>query len=65
MTLLTAAVLIEEWKLPVFSRHLREAGYSYDTAGGLIDGTITLRVSFDDVVKLKSIIETANKECMK
>ncbi len=59
----TAAVVIEKWKLPIFSRHLRTAGYSYDTFPGIIAGSLTLKVSYEWVAKLKPIIEAAQNEC--
>lgn len=59
----TAAVVIEPWKLPIFSRHLREAGYSYDTAPGIAAGTITLKVAFSGVKELRAVILAAQREC--
>lgn len=59
----TAAVMIDKWKLPIFTRHLREAGYSYDTCPGLTNDTHILKVSCEWVAKLQPIIEAAQKEC--
>lgn len=59
----TAAVVIDKWKLPIFSKHLKEAGYSYDTAPGLTADTHTLKVQYEWVAKLQPIIEAAQKEC--
>lgn len=59
----TAAVIIEKWKLPIFSRHLKEAGYSYDTCPGPTDDTHTLKVPYEWVAKLQPIIEAAQAEC--
>lgn len=57
-----ASVIIEKWKLPIFSRHLGKAGYSYETCPGLTDNTHTLIVNYVWVAKLKSVIEAAQKE---
>lgn len=59
----TAAVVIEKWKLPIFSKHLREAGYSYDTCAGITEGTHTLKVSYEWVAKLQPVIQAAQDEC--
>lgn len=60
-----AAVIIEKWKLPIFSRHLREAGYFYDTAPGLTSDLLTLMVDYESVAPLKFVIEAAMRECNK
>lgn len=59
----TAAVVIEKWKLPVFSRHLREASYSYDTEAGPTNDTHTLKVPYESVAALQVVVEAAQKEC--
>lgn len=58
-----AGVIIDRWKLPIFTRHLRDAGYSYDTVTSLTDSTYTLIVEFESVEKLQPIIEAAQIEC--
>ncbi len=60
----TAAVVLDSWKLPIFEKHLKAAGYKYTNVGdGLSAGTITLRVEYEWVAELKPIIEAAQKEC--
>ena len=59
----TAAVVIEEWKLLTFKKHLDAAGYSYTEHPGLMQGTLTLRVRYEWVNKLKPIVEAASKAC--
>ncbi len=59
----TAAVIIDSWKLPIFSKHLRDASFSYDTAPGMTVNTITLKVAYEWVAKLQQVIEAAQKEC--
>lgn len=58
-----AAVMIDKWKLPIFSRHLREAGFKYDTGAGVTAKTIMLKVFYDTIAGLQPIIEAAQKEC--
>ncbi|MGV0961868.1 MAG: hypothetical protein ACOYB1_18740 [Limnohabitans sp.] len=57
-----AEVLIDDWKLPVFKKHLDNAGYAYTEHPGLVKGTLTLKVKYEWVSELKPIIEAANKE---
>lgn len=59
----TAAVIIEKWKLAIFTRHLREAGFAYDTDEGITNDTYTLKVSYESVEKLKPVILAATQEC--
>ena len=59
----TAGVVIDDWKLPVFKRHLDGAGFAFTAQPGITDGTLTLRVPYEWVATLKPIIEAANTEC--
>lgn len=59
----TAAVCIDDWKLPVFKKHLDAAGYSYTEHPGITKDALTLRVKYEWVANLKPIIEAANLEC--
>lgn len=59
----TAAVAIDDWKLPVFKRHLDAAGYAYTEHPGITRGTLLLRVKYAWVGRLKPIIQAANDEC--
>lgn len=61
----TAAVVIDDYKLPVFKKHLDTANYKYTKGPGLTEGTLILSVEYDWAAKLKPIIEAANKECRK
>ena len=58
-----AGVVIDDWKLPIFHRHLGAAGYVYTQHPGITQGTLTLCVQYEWVSKLKPIIEAANEEC--
>lgn len=59
----TAGVAIDDWKLPIFKKHLDAAGYTYTEHPGLTQDTLTLVVEYEWVAELKPIIEAANKEC--
>jgi len=59
----TAAVAIDDWKLPTFKRHLDAVGYSYTVGPGVTHDTLILKVKFEWVRELKPIIEAANAEC--
>lgn len=59
----TAAVVIDDWKLPIFAKHLDAAGYNYEKHPGLAKGTLTLRVKYEWVAAIQPVIEAANKEC--
>jgi len=59
----TAAVVIDDWKLPIFKRHLDAASRTYTEGVGITADTLLLQVQYEWVADLKPIIEAANKEC--
>jgi len=58
-----SGVAIDDWKLPIFKKHLDKAGYAYTEHPGLMEGTLLLQVQYEWVSDLEPIIEAANKEC--
>ncbi len=60
-----AAIVVDDWKLPVFRKRLTEAGYAYTDAGGLTHNTTVLTVETNDMLKLKAVIENCQSECRK
>lgn len=58
-----AAVGIDDWKLPIFNRHLDEAGYKYESPRRLVNGALVLIVEYEWVHKLQLIVEAAQREC--
>lgn len=59
----TAAVIIDDWKLATFKKHLDAANYKFTQHPGVTKDTLTLRVSYEWVAKLQPVIEAANAEC--
>lgn len=59
----TAGIVIDNWKLSIFKRHLDGAGYSYTEHKGLTAGTMVLKVKTDLIAPLQRVIEAAVKEC--
>lgn len=57
-----AAILIDDWKLPIFERHLKQADYSYEQGAGITKNTILLRVVYTDVNALEKVVRAANTE---
>jgi len=58
-----ATVCIDEWKLSIFDKHLREAGFTYQNKGELVSGTLVLHVEAESADKLRPIVIAAEKEC--
>ena len=58
-----AAIGLDEWKLPIFRRHLDAAGFKYDEPVPFTAGTVILTVHYEWVYKLQPIIEAAEGEC--
>lgn len=60
-----AAVGIDDWKLPIFKKHLDAAGYKYDVPVRFTPGTLILQVHYEWLYQLQPVIEAAQQECAK
>lgn len=58
----TAAIAIDAWKLPIFQRVLREAGYTWEQHPGLTIDMLLLKVSTDNMQALAQAVLKANQE---
>ena len=57
-----AAIAIDDWKLPIFERHLNQAGYAFDNVGRFTASTLILQVSTDNPDALAIVVKAANDE---
>lgn len=57
-----AAIAIDEWKLPIFERHLKQAGYAFENAGHLTAETLVLKVNTTNLAALGEVVKAANNE---
>lgn len=57
-----AAIAIDDWKLPIFERHLAQAGYTHTDGPGLTPKTLLLTVTTDNVEALGEVVKAANTE---
>lgn len=57
-----AAIAIDEWKLPIFERRLKQAGYSFKNAGHITPGTLVLQVETTNLEALAEVAKAANDE---
>lgn len=60
-----AVIVIDNWKLPIFERHLSQAGYAYKWTPGFTDDTGVLTVEMDRLTQaatLQPIVKAANDE---
>jgi hypothetical protein len=61
---LKAGIVLDNWKLPVFERHLTSAGYSFENKGQFSPDCLTLVVVYtDDTLKLQKVVQAAFDEC--
>lgn len=58
-----AGVGLDDWKLPIFRKHLDAAGYTYEEPTPFVDRTLILKVHYEWVHELQPIIEAAQREC--
>lgn len=60
----TAGIVIDDWKLAIFKRHLDKAALSYtETSPGLTIGTTLLRVACNWASEVAPVVEAAEREC--
>lgn len=62
----TAAIVIESWKLEIFTRRLTAAGYSFTQHPGIRPDWATLKVPYDGDAALPAlavIVKAAQLEC--
>lgn len=61
----TAAVMIDKWKLGIFEKHLKGAGFAYKQLDGVTVDTFMLKVEygFGYLAKLQQVIVAAQTEC--
>lgn len=57
-----AGIVIDEWKLPIFERHLSQSGYTHEKGPGLVPGTLLLTVVTENVTALGLVVRAANQE---
>lgn len=57
-----AAIAIDDWKLPIFKRHLAGAGYTFKQGPGLTKTTLMLTVETNNVAALGAVVQAANNE---
>lgn len=57
-----AGILIDDWKLATFERHLKAAGYQFVNAGAFTPGTLALTVMTENAAALAAVVKAANKE---
>jgi hypothetical protein len=61
----TAGVVIDDWKLAIFRKHLDNAGFAYTQHPGITPDTITLKVKYWWVADLQPVVQAAYDECAK
>ena len=65
--MITAGIVVEDWKLPVFKRHLDKKKYSYEVVSfgseGVFANCSSIKVKAETAEELKPIVGAAYKEC--
>jgi len=62
MKKLKACICIDDWKLPIFKRHLEQGGYEYTTSRGPTKDTFLMTVHTGDLNTLAIVVRAANSE---
>lgn len=57
-----AGIAIDDWKLPIFERHLSQSGYTYNKSPGLSPGTLLLTVKTENLEALEVVVRAANTQ---
>lgn len=53
---------MEDWKLPIFERHLLDGGFEYDNLGLVAPGVLMLAVETQDKAGLLLAVTAATQE---
>lgn len=54
--------MIDDWKLSIFERHLKQSGYTFQNAGYMTEAALVLRVDTTNIVALGEVVKAANAE---
>ena len=57
-----AGIAIEKWKLSIFERHLKQAGYTFKNTGDLTPDTLLLSVETTNTEALTEVLKAAMTE---
>lgn len=58
----TSGVIIDSWKLPIFERHLKEGGYTFEKSDWQVADTLLLRVNAASMQVLARVLLAASQE---
>ncbi|MGZ5799006.1 MAG: hypothetical protein ACXWJZ_00060 [Burkholderiaceae bacterium] len=58
-----AAIVIDNWKLPIFQKKLDAGNYTYRKCDGVTEDTLTLQVNYEWLDDLERIVKEAHHEC--
>jgi hypothetical protein len=56
------AIVIDTWKLDIFSRHLTQSGYEFEQFPGITADCLTLKVNTLSLPALGAVVQAANRE---
>jgi hypothetical protein len=62
MTATKIGICVDDWKLPIFERHLKQSGYTFENCGNFALGAILLRVDTTNPTALHEVVRAANTE---
>lgn len=62
MKKLKVCIGLDDWKLPIFERHLKQGGYDYKTCAGVTSDTLLMTVYTYDLDALEVVALAANTE---
>lgn len=60
-----AGIAIDNWKLPIFERHLKNNGYQFEKTPGLGPSAMVLTVVTENLDALAIVVKAAQDECTK
>ena len=58
----TAGIVLDDWKIHIFKKHLDEHKFKYKQFSGPMKGCITLKVETKTITELQPVIQAANDE---
>jgi hypothetical protein len=61
--MLKSGIVIDDWKLSIFKKHLDQSGFEYTINPGITKNTLVLMVKSEFVSDVQKIAISANTEC--
>lgn len=61
----TAGIVCDNWKIPIFKKHLDAAGIKYEEPVPFTEDTSVIKAAYEWVHKIQPVVTAAEAECQR